>query len=153
MKADTQPSGGVDLVMGGMAVAVALGAVLWGAGFVSAWMAGHRVPHGKPLAGYTALGYFGDPSRAWSAPVGPVILYWTITLLALVVAGIVCWGGWKVWHYQPSAKGGDPALLDGMATSSQVRRAAGAKTLLKRSAALRRSLRHARGPQHAPSRF
>ena len=115
--------------MGGMAAAVALGAVLWGAGAASAWLVGHRVPHGKPLAGYAAFGHFGDPSRAWSAPVGPAILYWTITFLVLAVAGIVCWGGWKLWHYEPSAKGGDPALLDGMATASQVRRAAGAKVV------------------------
>jgi type IV secretion system protein VirD4 len=130
--------------MGGMAAAVVLGAVLWGAGAVSAWLAGHRVPHGKPLAGYAAFGHFGDPSRAWSAPMGPAILYWTIAFLVLVVTGIVCWGGWKLWHYEPSAKGGDPALLDGMATASQVRRAAGAKVLLKRSATLRRSLRRPR---------
>ena len=127
--------------MGGMAAAVALGAVLWGAGAASAWLAGHRVPHGKPLAGYAAFGHFGDPGRAWLAPMGPAILYWTITFLVLGVAGIVCWGGWKLWHYEPSAKGGDPALLDGMATAAQVRRTAGAKALLKRSATLRRSLR------------
>jgi type IV secretion system protein VirD4 len=126
--------------MSGMAAAVALGAVLWGAGVASAWLAGHRVPHGKPLAGYVAFGRFGDPGRAWSAPVGPAILYWTVTFVVLVMAGIVCWGGWKLWHYQPSTKAGDPALLDGMATASQVRRAAGAKSLLKRSATLRRSL-------------
>ena len=130
--------------MGGMAAAVALGAVLWGAGAVSAWLVGHRVPHGKPLAGYAAFGHFGDPSRAWSTPMGPAILYWTITFLVLVVTGIVCWGGWKLWHYEPSTKGGDPALLDGMATASQVRLAAGAKVLLKRSATLRRSLRRPR---------
>jgi type IV secretory pathway TraG/TraD family ATPase VirD4 len=127
-----------------MAAAVALGAVLWGAGAVSAWLVGHRVPHGKPLAGYAAFGHFGDPSRAWSTPMGPAILYWTITFLVLLVIGIVCWGGWKLWHYEPSTKGGDPALLDGMATASQVRRAAGAKVLLKRSATLRRSLRRPR---------
>ena len=120
------------------------GAVLWGAGAASAWLAGHRVPHGKPLAGYAAFAHFGDPSRAWSAPVGPAILYWTITFLVVAVAGIACWGGWKLWHHEPSAQGGDPALLDGMATASQVRRAAGAKVLLKRSATLRRSLRRPR---------
>jgi hypothetical protein len=111
---------------------------------VSAWLAGHRVPHGKPLAGYAAFGRFGDPGRAWSTPVGPAILYWTVTFLVLVVAGIVCWGGWKLWHYEPSAKGGDPARLDGMATASQMRRAAGAKAVLKRSATLRQSLRRPR---------
>ena len=70
VRADTQPSAGVDLVMGGMAAAVGLGAVLWGAGAASAWLAGHQVPDGKPLAGYAAFGHFGDPSRAWSAPSG-----------------------------------------------------------------------------------
>ena len=144
MRADPQASGGVDVVMGGMAAAVALGAVLWGAGAVSAWLAGHRVPHDKPLAGYAAFGRFSDPSRAWSAPMGPAILYWTITFLVLAVAATVCWGGWKLWHYQPSHRGDNPALLDGMATATQVRRAAGAKALLKRSATLRRSLRRPR---------
>jgi type IV secretory pathway TraG/TraD family ATPase VirD4 len=102
------------------------------------------VPHGKPLAGYSAFASIGDPARAWSAPVGPAVLYWTITCLLLAVSGIVGWSAWKLWHHERSAQRGDPELVEGMATVSQVRRAAGAKALLARSATLRRSLRRPR---------
>jgi type IV secretion system protein VirD4 len=144
VRADAQPTGGIDLVMGALAAAVALGGVLWGAGAATAWLAGHRIPQGKPLAGYAAFADLGDPGRAWSAPVGPAIVYWTITFLALLLVGFVCWGGWKLWHYEPSAKSGEPGVVDGMATRSQVQRAAGTKALLRRSARLRRSLRRPR---------
>jgi type IV secretion system protein VirD4 len=144
VKTDTQPGGAVDVVAVGSAAAVSLGAMLWGAGAASAWLAGHPIPHAKPLAGYAALADVSDPGRAWSAPMGPAVLYWTTTFLALLVVGVACWGGWKLWHYEPSAKGGGRGTPDGMATRSQVQRAAGAKALLRRSATLRGSLRRPR---------
>lgn len=89
MRTDAQPAGGVDLVVGASAAAVAVGGVLWGAGAATAWLAGHRIPQGKPLAGYAAFADLGDPGRAWSAPVGSAILLLDDHILGSV-AGRIC---------------------------------------------------------------
>jgi type IV secretory pathway TraG/TraD family ATPase VirD4 len=137
-----QPTGGVDLLLGVTAAGVTLGALLWAAGAVSAWMTGHRVNRGRPLAGYAAFAHFGAPGRAWGAPVGAPVVYWMVTLVFLAVAGMAVWGVWRLWRYDPATRQEeDPRFTDGMATGRRVTRAAGPKALLARSSGLRASLR------------
>ena len=45
------PSESTDLALGAVAVGAVLVGVLWLAGAASAWVSGHRVPHGDLLAG------------------------------------------------------------------------------------------------------
>ena len=82
------PSQSSDLALGAVAVGAVLVGVLWLAGAASAWVSGHRIPHGDLLAGAAAFAHGGDPSRAWHAPVGPAVLYWTLTgvVLTFVIA-------------------------------------------------------------------
>jgi type IV secretory pathway TraG/TraD family ATPase VirD4 len=140
-----QPSSGVDVALGLLLSVAAVAGVLWAGGASSAWASGHRLPHGEPLAGLIALGHVGDPSAAWHSPVGPAAIYWTCTLVALAVAGLVACAGWRLWHLDAGAKrAASPVRAEGLAARSEVRRAAGARALVARSKALRPSLHRPR---------
>ena len=140
---DRQPSGGPDLLLGLAAGALGLGVVLWSAAAASAWLSGHRPLHPSLFDGYRAFTHLGDPSLAWSAPVGPSFLYWALTVVALLLVGLIGYGGWRLWH---SAGTGEPSgpRRAGMAARREVKRAAGEKALLARSATLRPSLNRPR---------
>ncbi len=130
-----------DLVLVGVAGGVALGALLWGAGAASALLAVHHVPTGHALAGFVAFAHPEDPGIAWGAPVGPAVQYWAVSALGLLLAGGVALLAWRALrsglHPSPAQE-----RLAGTATAPEVRRAAGRRALLARSATLRRSLRH-----------
>ncbi len=83
-----------DYALFTVAGAVMLGVILWGAGAAAALVSGHRVPHGRQLAGFAAFAHFADPSAAWNAPVGPAALYWTVTATVFVAVGGLTWLGW-----------------------------------------------------------
>ncbi len=137
MSAPRQSSGS-DLGVGLVVAAMVVGGVLWAAGALSARLSGHRMPRAAPTAGYAALAHLKDPSLAWSAPVGPPWLYWTVTTVVAAVAVVVAVGGWRLWHLEPGKA--SPSRAKGVATRAEIRRAAGASALLARSATLRRSL-------------
>lgn len=142
---DRQPSAGTDMALAGLLGAAGLAGLLYAGAATSAWLAGDRVPHARLLAGFAAFAHLGDPSVAWGGPVGPAVLYWTVTAFAVVVAGIVAYGGWRLWRSAESpARSDDPSHADGLATRRKVRRAAGPKALLARSATLRPSMRRPR---------
>ena len=73
------PSTGTDVGLVAFLGAAGVGALLWAGGAASALVSGHRVPKGRYLAGFEALGHFGAPSVAWGSPVGPAPLYWALT--------------------------------------------------------------------------
>jgi len=138
---DHQPSGGTDAALVALLGAAGLAGVLYAGAACSAWVAGHRLPRAGLLAGFVAFAHLGDPSAAWGAPVGPAVLYWSVTAFALVVAGIVAYGGWRLWRSAGTpARSVDPSHVDGLATRGEVRRSAGSKALLERSATLRPSV-------------
>ncbi len=142
---ERQPSTGTDVALAGLVGAAGLAGVLYAGAAGSAWLAGHRVPHGQLLSGFVAFAHLGDPSLAWGAPVGPATIYWSVTAFTLAVAGVVAYGGWRLWRSaRMSGRSGDPSHADGLATRAEVRRAAGAKVLLARSATLRPSMRRPR---------
>ena len=134
------PSTGADVGLVAFLGAAGVGALLWAGGAASALVSGHRVPKGRYLAGFEALGHLGSPSAAWGASVGPAPLYWALTLVAFALAVIAGFGAVKVWHSLGVGEVSDPARAPGTATRSEVRRAAGDRALLARSATLRRSL-------------
>ena len=115
---------------------------LWLAGTASAVVSGHRAPHGHPLGELAAFAHVGDPSLGWHAPVGPAVLYWTVTTLTLTLLGFVVWGAWRI--FRPARPGGrasdDPTKLDGLADRAQVLAAAGPKALVAHAKVLRPSL-------------
>lgn len=132
-----RPSESTDLFLYITAAALALVGGLWVAGAVSARLSGHRIPHGHPLAGLVALAHTGDPSWAWQAPVGPAVLYWTVTgaALSLVTAAVLV--AWHVVLGKRRKSVDDPTAIDGLADRRQVKSAAGPVALLTRAATLR----------------
>ena len=111
---EAPPTGGTDLALGLVAAGSGRG-VLWGAGAASARLTGHRIPMGKPLAGYGALGHFGDPSLAWGGPVGPPV--------CIGPSRSWRWAWPPLWPWRPSdlairghPPSSDPATSDGIAT-------------------------------------
>src|SRR5262249_32991821 len=118
--------------------------LLWAAGAAAAVFSGHRVPHHRPLGGVAALAHFGNPSQGWKAPVGPPVLYWTVTALASLAAGTLLWLGRRL--VKPAAgrrHSDDPIRTEGLARSGQVRQHAGYRALTARASSLRPSLTRA----------
>jgi type IV secretion system protein VirD4 len=141
MAGKSAPTGlGSDWATFALAGGVAIGALLWGAGWLSAWVDGGQTPHGHPLAGLDALGDPANPSVAWGSPVGPPGLYWTVTAAALAAAAALIVGIWHLTRRSGHGSDEDPTRIEGLASRRQVEKAAGAKALLARSATLRPSL-------------
>ena len=131
-----------DLMLFAVGGFVGIVGMLWLAGAASARISGHPVPHGNPLAGLVALAHAGDPSAAWHAPVGPVVLYWIVTsaVLSLVIAAAIA--AWHLVSVERRKSGDDPTSIEGLANRHQVKAAASGLALLARAATLRPSLTH-----------
>jgi type IV secretion system protein VirD4 len=128
-------------VLGG---GVGLGAVLWGAGWLSAWVAGEPSPHGHPWAGFIAFAHVGNPSVAWGSRVGPAVLFWTVLAVLVVVPMVIGITIWCLIRRRRLDADEDPTRIEGLATSRQVDRTAGERALLARSQTLRPSLSNAK---------
>ena len=127
-----------------LAGGVGLGALLWGAGWLSAWVAGKPSPHGHPWAGFTAFAHAGDPSIAWGSRMGPAALYWTVLVVVVVIPLAIVITTWCLIHRRRLDTDEDPTRIEGLATSRQIDRAAGERALLARSKTLRPSLSNAK---------
>lgn len=110
-------------------------------GTASAVVSGHPAPHGYPLGELAAFAHVGDPSLGWHAPVGPAVLYQTVTALALCLLGFLAWGEWRMFRQaRPNARAfDDPTKLDGLADRAQVLAAASSKALVAQAKVLRPS--------------
>ena len=136
-----QPSTGTDIGLGLLAAAAGVGAVLWAGGAAAAWMSGDAVPKGRPAAGFAVFAHPGDPSRAWGAPVGPPVLYWTVTAVVIALTVVSAFAGWRLWRSAAiPARVGDASRVSGLATRAEVRRSAGARSLVRRASTLRPSM-------------
>jgi type IV secretion system protein VirD4 len=109
----------------------------WCGGALSASLCGHEVPADRPLAGLVAFHDLGNPSQAWSAPMGPAVIYWPVTALVLAIAGCVALGLYRAFRSIGVGAVDGGSRPDGLASRSQVRRAAGAKALLRKGGLLR----------------
>jgi type IV secretion system protein VirD4 len=127
-----------------LAGVVCLGALLWGAGVASAVLADRRVPTGHDLAGFAACADVASPARAWGAPVGPAVQYWAITAVALALGTALGVARWRFLRPGGLGRSLTAETLPETASAREIRRAAGRRALLARSATLRRSLRHPR---------
>ena len=135
--------GGDDLLFAAVVVAVAVTALAWAAGALSALVSGHPVPDGRPLAGVVALSRpAADPALAWGAPVGPALLYWLCTVAVLAAGAGLGWVGWRLWNPVPGPAGrrDDPHASAGLAGRGQVKAAAGPRALLAKAPVLRPAL-------------
>jgi type IV secretion system protein VirD4 len=144
MKGDSLPRDGQDVALGVVAAGVVIVGVLWAAGAASAVLAGHRAPHGRPLAGLRAFRHLGDPSLVWHAPVGPPVLYWTVTFSFLMLLAGAGWASWRLFCSAGTGSGVDPTRVEGLAQRRHVVASAGSKALVARASMLRPSVTGAR---------
>ncbi len=139
----TQARTDADLALGAIGVGAAVLGVLYAGGVCAAIVSGHPVPHGHPLAGVSALGHAGDPSVAWHAPVGPAPVYWAVTAVLCVGAGLLARLAWRLFH--PHAhRADDPAQIDGLANRVEVAAAASGVNLVAQAPTLRPSVERAK---------
>ena len=129
-----------DLALYAVAGGLGLVGVLWLGGATSALLVGHRVGRDDVFAGLAAFGYVGDPSRAWHVPVGPALLYWSVTGTALLLAAALTIAIGRLLSVESRRKGDDPTTIVGLADRRQVKSVSGASALLARAATLRPSL-------------
>lgn len=138
------PTGlGNDWAVAALAGAVGIGALLWGAGWLSAWIAGDPAPHGHAFAGLVAFSHVDDPSAAWGSPVGPAVLYWAVVAVTLLAPTAVITCVWRLTRHSARGTDEDPTRIEGLASRRQVERVVGVKALVQRSATLRPSLHRA----------
>jgi len=129
-----------DLALYAVAGGIGLVGVLWIGGATSALLSGHRVGHDDVFAGVGAFAHFGDPSRAWHAPVGPTLLYWSVTGASLLVAAAFTVAIGRLLSLESRRSTDDPTTIVGLADRQQVKSVASGTTLLARAATLRPSL-------------
>ncbi len=132
---------GTDVALGVLLGAAGLGVLLWVGAACSAWVSGHEVPHIELLDGFIAFAHARHPSAAWHAPVGPAVLYWTLSTLVIVAVAASAYGLWQLFRAVSTSSNAPGARsADGLATKAEVRSAAGTTVLLRRARTLRPSL-------------
>ncbi|NYJ18507.1 hypothetical protein HNR05_000298 [Leifsonia psychrotolerans] len=144
----SQPQGPLGDELTNLGIGVLLGAamlalVLRVAGAVAAWATGIAQPVGGAASGISVLANPGNPSLALQAPGLNPLAYW---LTAGVLVGGVSAAAILVWRMlRDSGRGAkpDPLRIPGIATRTDVTRAASHKALMKRATHLRPSLTHA----------
>ncbi|WP_411700498.1 type IV secretory system conjugative DNA transfer family protein [Conyzicola sp.] len=117
-----------------------LALLLRGAGSVAAWATGIAQPIGGLETGIAVLFNPGNPSAALNSPGLSAIAYWiaAIVLVGLVGAtGFAAWWGFRNVDHSAAV---DPYRINGIATRSDVLRAASTKALMRRAVHLRPSL-------------
>ncbi|RXZ68081.1 type IV secretory system conjugative DNA transfer family protein [Agromyces albus] len=131
---------GIALLIG----AVILAMLLRAAGAAAAWATGTSQPAGGPEAGLAVLLNPGDPSAALDAPgLHPVAFWITAAILIGAAAVAVVWV-WRMLRDTSRTTKTDPRHIAGIATRSDVTRAASRTALMKRAAHLRPSTTDAR---------
>jgi type IV secretion system protein VirD4 len=129
-----------DMALFAVAGGLGLIGLLWIGGATSALIEGHRVGRDDVFAGLAAFDHFGDPSRAWHIPVGPAVLYWSVTSTALLLAMTLTFAIGRLLSHDSRRKGDDPTTIIGLADRHQAKAMASGSALLARAATLRPSL-------------
>ena len=76
------------VVIGAVAAAAILGAMLWASGQVASVLTGHGWASGSLTAGVEAVtAYRGDPGAAWGSPMPGPSAYWSITVGSIALGG------------------------------------------------------------------
>lgn len=127
---------GIGLLVG----AAILATILRGAGSVAAWITGAAQPTGGIEAGLGVLLHPGDPAAALDAPGLSVVAYWLTAGVLILGAGAAGWWTWRSLRERGRQVKTDPYRIAGIATRSEVAKAASEKALLCRVGHLRPSL-------------
>jgi hypothetical protein len=133
----SQHPDGMLLISAALTAAIGL---MWVGGACSAWLSGHGEPRGRLLDGFLALAHAWDPSRAWGAPVGGPVLYWSTTAVLLLGVLSLVFVARRLWKEVAAGPRDNPTRQEGLAERSAVRKAVGARVLLTRASRLRPKL-------------
>jgi len=127
---------GIGLLIG---VAILAG-ILRGAGSVAAWITGTARPTGGVEAGLGVLLNPGDPATALDAPSLNVVAYWITAAVLILAVGAAGRWVWRLLRDHGRQVKTDPYRIAGIATRTDVSKAASEAALLRRARHLRASL-------------
>ena len=130
----------IGLLIGGAVIAL----LLRGAGSVAAWLTGIPQPTGGVERGLAVVFTAGDPGRALGAPGLNPVVYWITAGLLLGAAVIVVLLGSRILAGIGGHARFDPYRISGIATRSEVARAASRTALMRRARHLRPSVAKAK---------
>jgi type IV secretion system protein VirD4 len=114
------------------------------AGTVAAWATGIGPPAGGPETGLAVLLDPSNPSVAMQAPGLHPLPYWLTASIMVVAVGAPGTLLWRRLHNPQRAARIDPYRIPGIATRSDVLRAASSKALMRRASHLRPALANAK---------
>ncbi|CAN7388023.1 TraM recognition domain-containing protein [Microbacterium foliorum] len=128
----------LNVALGALVAAIALGGVLRVAGSAAAFLTGLPEPSGSLTDGLGVLASPADPGAAIGADGLNPVVYW---LLVVVLLGVLGTAGVFVFRAIRRARSStNPHQLAGTATGGEIARVASGKTLVKRASTLRPSL-------------
>jgi type IV secretory pathway TraG/TraD family ATPase VirD4 len=129
-----------NLGIGLLIAAAILAGILRGAGSLAAWITGVDQPAGGVEAGLGVLLNPGDPAVPLGAPGLGAVAYWITAAVLILTAGALGWWAWRLLRDHGRQTKTDPYRIAGIATRTEVARAASEKALLRRAGHLRPSL-------------
>ncbi|AYG04588.1 type IV secretory system conjugative DNA transfer family protein [Gryllotalpicola protaetiae] len=140
-----RPAGSLGDELSNLGIGLLIGAaifacILRGAGSVTAWITGVGQPDGGIEAGLRVLLNPADPAAALDAPGLNVVAYWLTAALLILGAGAAGWWAWRFFREHGRQVKTDPYRIAGIATRSEVVKAASETALLRRARHLRPSL-------------
>jgi type IV secretion system protein VirD4 len=129
-----------NLGIGLLIAAAVLAGILRGAGSVAAWITGTAQPISGVETGLGVLLNPGDPATPLGAPELNAVAYWITAAVLIVGVGALGWWAWRFFREHGRQAKTDPYRIAGIATRTEVARAASEKALLRRAEHLRPSL-------------
>ncbi|AYF99307.1 type IV secretory system conjugative DNA transfer family protein [Protaetiibacter intestinalis] len=144
-----RPAGALGDELSNLGIGILIGtavlaAILRGAGSVTAWITGVGQPTGGVEAGLGVLLNPGDPATALGAPGLSAVAYWITAIVLILGAGVAGWWAWRFFREHGRHVKTDPYRIAGIATRSEVAKAASEAALLRRAGHLRPSLHQPR---------
>lgn len=131
----------VNVALAGLAIVLALSALLRAAASIAAWATDAPLPDGGIATGLQVMARPGDPAGVFDAPGLNAVVYWAIVVLLVAALASTAWVTFRRVARGRSRAGKDPRRSEGTANASEVAAAASPRSLLKRSETLRPSLR------------
>ena len=129
-----------NLGIGILIAAAVLAGILRGAGSVAACITGVDQPAGGVEAGLGVLLNPLDPATPLTAPGLSPVAYWITATVLILGTGTLGWWVWRFFREQGRQVKTDPYRIPGIATRSEVAKAASERALLRRAGHLRPSL-------------
>ena len=129
-----------NLGIGLLIAAAVLAGILRGAGSVAAWATGIAPPTGGIDAGLAVLLNPGDPATPLGAPGLNPVAYWITAGVLILTASTAGWWVWRLFREHGRRAKADPYRIVGVATRTDVAKAASEAALLRRAGQLRPSL-------------